>query len=67
MPRNRDSGENINTTEEEGMKESIVDVSKSEDLSPRHADNLMAKKGNTKIPLQVQTSSSKSRTTSCDQ
>lgn len=67
MPLDPDSGTNKVVTEENGMEENIEEVSKTGDLSPRHTDSLMSKGGKAKIPLQVKTRSSRSRTTSCDQ
>lgn len=67
MPLDSDSGTNKVVTEENGIEENIEDVSKTGDLSLRHTDSLMSKGGKAKIPLQVKTRSSRSRTTSCDQ
>lgn len=59
--------ENKLLDDEEGLVDTIIEVSKLDDLSPRQADNLKEKKGRANIPLQIQTKSSKGRFVSCDQ
>lgn len=60
-------GEPNPNLEEDGLDSNIIHVTQTGDLSPKQAQNLIAKRGKSGIPLQVQTRSNKGRTQSCDQ
>ncbi|KAG5587094.1 hypothetical protein H5410_047528 [Solanum commersonii] len=53
--------------EEDALEYNIQQISKAEDLSPRHTNSLKAKRGRPTIPLQVKTRSSKERSSNSDQ
>lgn len=51
----------------EGLEHNIAHVSTAGDLSPRHTDTLIVKRGKYMVPLQVQIRSNKGRVVSYDQ
>lgn len=53
--------------DEEGLVDTIIEVSKAGDLSPRKTNTMKEKKGRSNVPLQVQIRSSKGRFVICDQ
>ncbi|KAH0679661.1 hypothetical protein KY284_020746 [Solanum tuberosum] len=57
------------TEEDEDMEYNIQQISKAGDLSPRHTNSLKqgARKGKQTLPLQVQTRSSRGKTSNSDQ